>query len=177
MRYQNLAITQSTFKGAESTVPTIIKLALEAQNDLSIRELAEKICSGLDEKDYLSEAVAIYNFVKTNVRYMRDPRTKELIKKPTVLVKQLLAGTQPQADCDETSCLIAALLLATGASCRLVTVAFQDLRHAGEQQYTHIFTQAFEPRSKTWVTVDTVAADKSLKMLRQVKFAKVWNIA
>lgn len=165
------------FFGAKSTVAAIRQAYQAAQGNFKLRQLVEHVCAGIRAKDYLSECLAIYNFVESNTRYMRDPRTVELVKSINLLIDQLLSGQKPQIDCDELAALIAAMLGSTGASVRLVTIAFKHVVHNGEQQFSHIFVQALEPRTNTWVTLDPVAGRQTNKMLNQALIAKVWPIA
>jgi hypothetical protein len=164
------------YRGAPQTVETMIFAARQSQEDLSVRALAEEICRELVSKDYSSEALAIYYFVLSHTRYMRDPRTVELVKAPYVIVREILAGQTPSIDCDEMAALIGALLLATGAEVRFVTVAFSHMFYRGERQYSHVFVQAHEPRTGTWLTLDPVAADKTSQMIARTKAAKFWPV-
>lgn len=170
-------ILKFPYRGAPQTVSVIKKAALASQNSYVVRELAEGITAGLPSKDYLSEYLAIYYYVLANVRYMRDPRTIELVRSPNVLAKQLKAGLTPSADCDDMAALICALVLSTGGQCRVATVAFRNMFHNGERQFSHVFAQAMEPRSRAWITLDPVAADKTREMMGRVKAVKFWPIA
>ena len=73
--------------------------ALKSQDIYTTRLMAEEICGDLRSKDYLSEILAIDNFVWCNTRYMRDPRTVELVQAPYLITEQLKAGKTPQIDC------------------------------------------------------------------------------
>jgi hypothetical protein len=168
---------QAPFRGAPHTVSVIIKAALDSQSSMSVRRLAEHICRDLRSKDYLSEILAIYHFVLRNTRYMRDPRTKELVKSPAFVAEQIMSGVTPQLDCDDITALLSALYLSVGCSTRIVTVAFRHLFHQGNRQYTHVLVQALEPKSNTWVTTDPVASEKTPKMLRKVVAARVWPLS
>lgn len=170
-------IQKFPFRGAGQTVEIIIKAALEAQNHFEVRQLAEEIVRDLRAKDYLSEILAVYHFVLTRCRYTRDPRTVELVKSPHRIVMELLSGRRPMIDCDELTALLAALLLSLGCSVRIVTVAFKDMKYKGQRQYSHVFTQALEPKSGKWITVDPVAGAKTDRMHRRVKFAKIYVVA
>lgn len=170
-------IQTASFFGAKTTVEAIRSTVLSIQGNYKLRQLGEFICSGLRPKDYLSEYLAILNFVEANTRYMRDPRTVELVKGVNVIIDQLLTGQRPNLDCDELSALLGALILSVGGSARLVTIAFKHIVHNGEQQFSHIFVQALEPRTNTWVTLDPVAGRQTNKMLNQAAIAKVWPIA
>lgn len=165
------------YRGAPQTVATMKHAALDSQDHLPVRLLAEEICKHLPSKDYTSEALALYYFVLTHTRYMRDPRTVELVRAPYVAVHELLLGKTPSLDCDDMSALLAALLLATGAEARYVTVAFRNVIYQGQRQYSHVFVQAKEPRTGAWVTLDPVAADKTANMINRVRAACFWPVA
>lgn len=152
--------------------------ALRAQGDYNVRRLAEHICGGLASKAYLDEYLAYYYFVLSRCRYMRDPRTVELVRAPNLVAAELLAGKTPSLDCDDMAAFLTALSLSGGGESRLVTVAFgRPIYVRGQRQYSHVFAQAREPQSRSWVTLDPVAADKTRQMLRRVKAAKVWPVA
>ena len=172
-----MQVKTTPFFGAKTTVEAIRSAALQAQNDFNLRALAEQICGEIRPKDYLSEALALYNFVEARTRYMRDPRTVELVKEVRIPVQQLMTGQTPQLDCDDMAALLAALILVTGGSCRIVTVAFKNIIFNGEQQYSHVFVQFLEPKTNTWITLDPVAGRSTNKMLKQAIIAKVWPIA
>lgn len=170
-------VLRQPYRGAPQTVALIKQEALRAQNNYDVRELTEAVCAGLPSKDYAGEAVAIYHFVLGHTRYMRDPRTVELVRSPDRVARALKKGQTPSLDCDDMTALICAMCLSAGHNCRIVTVAFRDMFHRGERQYSHVFAQSREPYSKVWITIDPVAADKTSDMLRRVKAAKVWPVA
>lgn len=170
------AISKTPFMGSPQTVSVIIKTAVESQNRYEIRQLVEEICRNLRSKDYLSEMFAIYHYVCANTRYMRDPATIELVKAPWVVIQEIKSGNRPQLDCDDMSALLAALLLSVGCSVRVVTIAFKNNFYGGERQYSHVFTQAYEPRSKTWVTLDPVAGEKTKSMHSRAVAVKIYNV-
>jgi hypothetical protein len=165
------------YRGAPQTVDVIRQGALDSQKEYDGRLMAEAICHDLRSKDYRSEIIAINNFVWAHTRYMRDPRTVELVQAPRKVTEQLRGGLIPQLDCDDMTTYICSLLLAVGCKCRAVTVAFSNMFHAGERQYSHVFAQGFDPVSGTWITCDPVAGVETDKMLRRVVAYKTWPIA
>lgn len=174
----NPNITKQPFRGAPHTVATIKKAALTAQQHYSVRQLAEDICKDVRSKDYLSEMLAIYHYCCANANYRRDPRTIELVKAPwKIIEEELFRGRKPQIDCDDFSALLAALLLSMGASVRVVTVAFKHMKYAGQRQYSHVFVQAYEPRSAKWITLDPVAGENTKAMHDRTVAAKIYPIA
>ena len=171
------AIIKTTpFKGAGTTVSQLREFIQESYNDPQVRQLTEKVCEGIQAKDYLSEYHAILRFVERNTRNMRDPRTVELVKNPSEIVKEILNGEIPQLDCDDMSGLICSMCASAGADTRLVTVAFKEIYYQGVPQFSHVFASALEPKSNRWIVLDPVAGNKTDEMLRRVKIAKVWNV-
>lgn len=154
----------------------IHQAAHEAQNDYLVRQAAEEICSQLPPKDYISEPIAIGQWVHCNTRYMRDPRTVELVRSPSIILKQIYDGEKPSIDCDDMAALICALCMAAGCKTRCVTVAFKNLMYNGQRQYTHVFAQGQDPKSGLWITLDPVAAKKMNEMMSRIVAAETWMI-
>jgi hypothetical protein len=163
------------YRGAPQTVGVIREAALESQQHFPVRKLTEDICRDLRAKDYTSEALAIYHYVCKQTRYMRDPRTVELVRAPYVVVDDLQAGRRPQLDCDDMSALIAALLLSSGCQTQIVTVAFKNMFYQGQRQFSHVFAQGREPRTGQWITLDPVPVNIS-QMDRRIVAAKFWPV-
>jgi hypothetical protein len=166
-----------SFGGAPSTVALVKRYALESQRDPAVRLFAETLTKHISSKDYLSEILAVYNGVLRFTRYANDPRTTEMVKRPEMVVKQIAEGHVPSLDCDDLTCLLAALFLSLGRETRAVTVAFKNAFHAGQRQFSHIYAQAREPRSGKWITLDPVAAEDTKTMLGRVVAIKIWPIA
>jgi transglutaminase-like putative cysteine protease len=172
-----MQIIKESFKGAPHTAQKVVQAALMSQGYYVVRQMAEDICREIRSKDTLSDGAAIYHFVQSETRYMRDPRTIELVKAPYHVCDQLRAGQRPALDCDDYAALIAALMLSVGAPARVVTVAFQNQFYKGERQYSHIFAQFAEPKTGTWVTLDPVAGENTQKMLSRVIASKIYPVA
>jgi hypothetical protein len=152
------------------------RAALSSGEDYGVRRLAEQTCAQIDSKDYSSEYLALYYMVLQRCRYMRDPRTVELVRAPYVVVRDIAQGGRPCLDCDDLAALLAALCLAVGGHVEIVTVAFRHMFHQGERQFSHVFVRAQDPRSKQWIVLDPVAAERTQKMLRDIKASKTWSV-
>jgi len=161
--------------GAKTTVEAIRRLVRESPRHNNVRELAEDICRNIRAKDYASEILAIYQYVCTHTRYAKDPLTQERVVAPHLLCRQMSMGRKVNVDCDDYAALLCALCQSMGHNVRVVTAAFQDLTFQGERQYSHIFAQAEEPRTGTWITLDPVAP-RSDKMLSSAIALKVWGL-
>lgn len=170
-------VLQFDYRGAPQTISVMRHAVLSSQQDLSVRSIAESVCQHLPSKDYTSEYLALYYMVLGRCRYMRDPRTVELVRAPHIVCRDLLAGKTPNLDCDDEATLLAALIMAVGGTAELVTVAFRDLVYNGQRQYSHVLVRAQDPRSKQWIVLDPVAAEKTAEMQSRVRYAKLWPIA
>jgi hypothetical protein len=165
------------YRGAPQTIDVMRKASLDSQSNLAVRQLAEVACAGLDSKDYTSEYLALYNLLLQRCRYMRDPRTVELVRAPYLVAQEILAGGRPNLDCDDMSAMLGALVLAVGGNVRFVTVAFRNAFYQGQRQYSHVFAQALEPRTGLWIVLDPVAAEKTGEMMTRIKAAAIWPVA
>ena len=165
------------YRGAPQTVDVMRRAALESANHITVRRLAEEICSGLDSKDYLSEYIAIYNFMIARTRYMRDPRTVELVRAPHLVCEEILRGGRPSLDCDDEGATIGGLVLAVGGRVSFVTMAFRNAFYNGHRQYSHVCALAQEPSTGQQIVLDPVAAEKTRQMLNRAVAFKIWPVA
>lgn len=165
------------YSGAPQTISVMRKAALDDANHYETRQIAESVCEWLDSKDYTSEYMALYYFLLQRTRYMRDPRRTELVRAPYVISRQILQGHRPSLDCDDMATWLAAAVTAVGGRAEFCTVAFAKMFYQGEQQYSHVFTRALEPRTRCLIVLDPVAAENTRQMLSRVKAAESWPVA
>lgn len=147
------------------------QLAQSGKGQWLVRQTAGKIVQNIAEKDYLSEALAIYNWVNQNYRYTRDPYKIELVRDPEALFRELLNNTNvgPRgkmlADCDDVSILIGALAMSIGLPVSYVTAGFHQ-----PGPHSHTWPEA-EVAADRWVMLDPVAGVGMRSMARRVKTA------
>lgn len=85
---------------------------------------------GLQQKDFAGEARRLLEYVRDNIRYVRDIADVETLHDPVTLLK-VGAG-----DCDDKAILLAALLLSIGHDrLRFVAAAFEP------GQFSHVWLQ------------------------------------
>lgn len=142
----------------QETLYWMQRLALEAQSDLRLRELAEKIIEGVYPRDYPSEYAAILNWVRKNIRYVRDPVTIEQVKSPRATVETITG------DCDDMAVLIAALVGHIGGRTRFSAGAFKR-GPSGKPILAHVWVEAFDPMSGAWMALDPVPGRRVHQML------------
>lgn len=173
----NAPVLKLPYRGAPQTVGVMKHAALVSQSHFPVRLMAEEVCSRIGGKDYTSEALACLYFLESRSRYMRDPRTVELVRAPYVVVQEILHGKIPSLDCDDMAAFLGAMLLQTGAEVRFATVAFRPLIYRGQKQFSHVFTQCREPRTGAWLSLDPVAGERTPEMLNRVVQAAFWPVA
>ena len=146
----------------QETLAWMAKFIRDGQQDQRVRELAERLVAGIFSHDYLSEYAAVLNWVRANIKYRRDPRTIEQVKTP-----QIVLQTQ-NGDCDDMAVLIGTLVGSLGAQVRLVAGAMRGapiVPRTGKPMLSHVWVEAFDPKSDCWVVLDPVPGRKVNEML------------
>ena len=137
----------------EETLVWMTKFTQKGQYVVGLRKLAEEIVRELHPHDYISEYAAVLNWVRTNIRYSRDPRTIEQLKEPQVTVES------ETGDCDDLSILIGTLIGQLGGQVRFVAGAFKRANN-GQPILSHVWAEAFDPVAGAWVILDPVPGRK-----------------
>ena len=106
----------------------------------AIRQAAVSTIFLTPEKDSVSEIEAIFNFVRDNIRYLRDINGVETIATPD---KTLLCRI---GDCDDQTVLLASLLESVGYPTRFIVAGYN---HPGMLE--HVYLQVLIDE---WVDAD-----------------------
>lgn len=128
--------------GTRATLAAMRQAAIAASTTLEVRDLAEQIVADVPAKNFKGELDAIQDWVKTNIRYTRDPLYAETLKLPHALLEAR------QGDCDDQATLVAALALSIGFKPRFVAIGTE---RAG--QFDHVLTEV--KLGTKWLTVET----------------------
>jgi len=131
--------------GVSQTIDQMRALVDEALRDPSILRTAKDILRGVPAFDDLSEAQSLYNWVRSNIRFTKDPVNKETLYPPSELL-QIRSG-----DCDDISMLLATLLMAVGYPARLMTVA------ASGDEFSHVYVEG--QINGQWIPMDPARSD------------------
>lgn len=148
--------------GNMDTVSIMKNLARKRSKEPVVRDLALNILRsyGITSHQYLNECMAIGDYVKNNVRYLRDIDNVERLEDPLLMIQNLAKGTAA-GDCDDMSLLIATLLLSIGAQ-----PFFRVVRYQGKHgPYNHIYVVCYERNGKTKpkrVVLDAIVKDKPI---------------
>lgn len=161
------------FRGPADTVHTIIEQVRGPRGVQStlVRSLKDHIVRELQPKDYLSEILAVRNFVAEKVRYSNDALIVEQVQDPERIAEQIVNHGRAVGDCDDMAGFIVTLTLQLGRESDLVIVGF-----GAPRVYTHIFARALEPRSGQWIILDPVAGTNEDSMQRRVTTYQIWKI-
>lgn len=142
---QEHTVTMSQLSGGfESGVETtalIKKIANEYKLNPMIRVLATRIVANVDSQDYLNELKTMFEWVRDNIRYVRDIESVETLQTPDVTLPR---SVSPRlgigcGDCDDHTLLLATLLKAIGFRdiyARIVTFS------PSEREWKHIYLMA-----------------------------------
>jgi len=120
------------------------ELAREAVRspDQHIREVALSIVRGLQQKNWTGEVRALHEFVRDQIRYVRDPVGLELVATPEKVLEYR------QGDCDDKSTLLAALLESLGHPARFVAVGIRG------GPFSHVLVES--KIGASWVPLETI---------------------
>lgn len=153
---------RSGFGGNLDTITQMRLLARKRAGDQRVREAALSILRSYSTQshNYMDEAIAIGNFVKQNVAYVRDPENIEHLQDPVLMLQDIAAG-RAAGDCDDMSLLASTLLLAVGCSPFYRTVRYQDTKGP----YNHIYVVVYENnyrQPKKRIVIDCILKDRPI---------------
>jgi hypothetical protein len=161
------------FHGPADTVHAMIDAIVGPRGEQStlVRGVKDTIVRKIQPKDYLSEIVAVRNFVHEKVRYSNDALGVEQVQDPERMCDQIIKYGNAVGDCDDCAVLIGALCRQLGRETEIVIVGFG---RAGA--YSHVFIRCKEPKSGKWIVLDPVAGTDEASMLRRVTTYKIWKL-
>ena len=138
--------------GTHQTIAVMSKAAMGPYGAGSgrIRNLAVQIVrdAGVPERDKRGETIAVHEWVKKHLRYVKDPLWYEFVTYP-----ETLAFERNDGDCDDHVVLEAALLGALGIPTRFVVYAFKNA-----SQFAHVAMHA-NVDSK-WLPLDPIVKNQ-----------------
>lgn len=146
--------------GNIETIDIMRRVARVRSGDPLIRKLALNILQQyqVPSHHFLDEALAIGDYVKRKVRYVRDPHGIEYLQDPLDLIKHIQNNTA-QGDCDDMSLLTATLLLAVGHQ-----PSYRAVRYTSNSgPYNHIYVVVREKNpygNPERVVIDCILKDK-----------------
>lgn len=112
-------------RGIAATLDLMSRCVKQYKTHPVIRDTALELTQSLSNKDYPGEVRRLYEFVRDEIRYVRDIHGVETLYTPD----QMLVTRA--GDCDDKSLLLATLLESIGHPTRFVAMGFAggDLEH------------------------------------------------
>ena len=155
--------------GTKQTVALMRKLVDQAVSDQSFVRFAKEIVRGVMPYNDVGEASAVYEWVKRNIRYTKDPVTKETLYPPVELLK-LRSG-----DCDDIAMLMGAIMIALGYPARLVTIAASP---DAPDDFSHVYLESeVPPGSGQWIAMDAARPGAQFGLEPPVYYRKrAWSL-
>jgi transglutaminase-like putative cysteine protease len=112
-----------------------------------VRGVALDIVTNLAPNDDLGEVRAVWQYVRDQVRYVRDVASVDTLQTPRATLSVL------QGDCDDKAVLLASLLETIGYATRFVVSATVPGR-----SYNHVYVEAFVPKLGRWIPLESSIA-------------------
>lgn len=128
--------------GIAATLAQMVRLTKEYRTNPVIRRLAESIVTAVPSKNWYTEAAAIQEWVRNNIRYTQDVYDVETLKTPLTLLMDRYG------DCDDMSMLAGTLLQTIGHPVRYVAVGTQE-----PGQFDHVYVET--RIGSRWVALET----------------------
>lgn len=113
---------------------------------MAVRNQAVELTRRLRQKDFRGEICALSNWVRDNIRYVKDIRSVETVHDPVTMLN-VRCG-----DCDDKSLLLAALLESLGHPARFVAIAYKP------GVFSHVWTQGRVGQAGPWIDLETTEA-------------------
>ncbi len=145
-------------RGKKGVIDILIKMKeVINKNDIYdteriTKETAKDIIKDLDPQDEIGQIEAIYQWVKNNLKYVRDIKGKEEITYPYLILKAIKEGRNyHSSDCDDFAILTCALLRSIGFLTRIEVIAYKSKR------YNHARCSVYSQTLKRWLPLETTS--------------------
>lgn len=139
-----LAGIPSGTSGAIATLKVMRTFVRDAVRDPHqvIRDKAASLVADLPPRQWMAQIRRLHEFVRDEIRYLRDPVGVELVQTPVALL------SSRQGDCDDKSTLLAALLESIGHPAQFVAVGF------GGEGFSHVLVET--RMHGGWLPLETI---------------------
>lgn len=131
----------SGVEGVRATLNIMRRLTREFKKNIVIRELALSLVKNEKPKDWINEIRRLYEFVRDDIRYVRDIQGVETLATPLKTLEYA------QGDCDDKAVLLAALLESIGHPTQFIALAFNQMG------FSHVIVETRLGRQ--WIALET----------------------
>lgn len=126
--------------GTLAVLKEMRNLAREGKKNPNVFDLSREIVKNIPPKKWALEANAVFQWVRDNIRYVKDPRNLETLHTPEKILEY------GQGDCDDQSILLASILETIGHPARFVAVGFAP------GTYSHVYVET--KIANKWIPLD-----------------------
>ena len=133
--------------GTRETLKHMRQLVQQGKTNLANRDLANRITAQVPQKHWHAELCAIFNFVRSKIRYALDTNDIETIQSAATTLNL------GYGDCDDFAVLLATLCECAGHAACFVAVGFGP-----SIEYTHVLTIASGAGELPWLAMDATEA-------------------
>lgn len=151
-----LANIPNGFDGMRATLGVMRDFARTAVANPAqiVRTKAEQLTRSLPPRQWFAEIRALHEFVRDEIRYLRDPVNMERVATPEMTLE---IG---QGDCDDKATLLAAMLDSIGHPARFVALAFNG------DGFSHVLVETKVRNTGNdradWMPLETILPGKEM---------------
>ena len=137
-------------KGIKEVLIKMKDLIISSDNSRVVKQKAISIIKNVRPDDEYSQIDRIFQWVKDNVKYVRDISGVEELTAPQQILISLNKGIIDfSSDCDDMAMLLSALLRSVGFKTRLEIVALKS-----DKEYDHARVSVFYNKRKMWLPLE-----------------------
>lgn len=152
-------------RGTKATLDKMREITIASLKDKKhgafIRALAIRIASDCKTKEFKCEAKALFEWVRDNVKWIRDTRGFETLQYP---YRTLSFGA---GDCDDLSILLGALATSIGIPTKFRAIAANPMR---KDQYSHVYVIMDPMGQEKWIPADPTVKTAAFGWESPLKF-------
>jgi predicted transglutaminase-like cysteine proteinase len=142
------------------TIQVMRQIAHKYKSHQTIRQMALNIIKNVPSHHYVEEARAIGEYVKRNVRYVKDAAGIEQLHDPVDMANNITLG-KAQGDCDDMVLLTATLLLSVGINPIFRAVRYKSRFGAFNHIYLYVVDNNGDSK-KYRLVIDPIMKDKPI---------------
>jgi transglutaminase-like putative cysteine protease len=125
-------------------------LVREGKRNPANRDLSAKIRTTVPAKNWIAEIRALFNWVRSHIRYTLDTNEIEVLQAPDLTVKL------GYGDCDDMCILLATLLECAGHPARFNALGF-DPR---DRYFSHVVVETTGAGETPWIMLDPTEKER-----------------
>ncbi len=123
--------------GIWQTMYLMRELVYRSKHNRLIKNTSVSLIKNLSPLDYLRQVKAVFDFIKSKMKYVKDYFQVEEIQSPQRILKSIQEYGYAYGDCDDMAIISASMLYALGFRLKFVVIATKP------RNYNHIRSEVF----------------------------------